>query len=377
VEPSNEPPNPRTDGPVATGQGEVRGSARRFLLGAVLGLVFLGGLVTTLNVLADPYGYAGSNLFATAILSDRPIKACLIERLPQDPSLMILGSSRAEKIDPAIVQKRTGLVGFNAAVSSGTPDDAWAFANLLHEKAAGTQQRVIWLLDVEAMRARPLDPGLVGTPALARYLSRTAALDTRANSIWSFASWQTARDSWRSVDATIFGNARPLSKRTCSIRTNGVTEYAADGYRSFDFHDVAVQRGMPLARSIDITLAEYRKIYAGDTRLAPSAEHRFEQTIAAMNHWKIRPIIVVTPVHPRFERTIGPLGWTLRHRQLVSYLRSQQASLQFDLLDASNLRSFGGRPNGFYDGVHMKVANVRRLVDWIIKHAGQDLQPAG
>jgi len=49
----------------------------------------------------------------------------------------------------------------------------------------------------------------------------------------------------------------------------------------------------------------------------------------------------VTPVHPRFERTIGPLGWTLRHRQLVSYLRSQQASLQFDLLDASNLRSSG------------------------------------
>jgi len=154
-------------------------------------------------------------------------------------------------------------------------------------EGGGTQQRVIWLLDVEAMRARPLDPGLVGTPALARYLSRTAALDTRANSIWSFASWQTARDSWRSVDATIFGNARPLSKRTCSIRTNGVTEYAADGYRSFDFHDVAVQRGMPLAR-LDRhhprrVPQDLRRGYAARAvgRAPLRADHRGDE------HWKI------------------------------------------------------------------------------------------
>ena len=113
---------------------EARGS-RRFLIGIVLGLLLLSGTVTTLNVLADPYGYAGSGLFATAILSDRPIKACLIQRLKQPPALMILGSSRAEKIQPTHIQKRTGLRGFNAAVSSSTPTDAWAFANLLHEKA--------------------------------------------------------------------------------------------------------------------------------------------------------------------------------------------------------------------------------------------------
>ena len=100
---------------------EPRGSTRRFLLGFVAGLIVLGASVTTLNVLADPYGYAGSGLFATAILSDRPIKACLIERLPHAPSVMILGSSRAEKIQPSHLKRRTGLAGFNAAVSSGTP----------------------------------------------------------------------------------------------------------------------------------------------------------------------------------------------------------------------------------------------------------------
>jgi hypothetical protein len=156
-----------------------------------------------------------------------------------------------------------------------------------------------------------------------------------------------------------------------------VTEYSRDGYRSFDFHDVAVRRGMSLARSIAITLAQYRTIYQGDTRLSPSAERRFEQTVSKMNSWNIRPIIVLTPVHPAFARAIGPLGWTQRHRQLVVYLRSLQARLSFDLLDASNIKTFGGTPYDFYDGVHMKVTNVNRLLDWIVRKAGGDLRPAG
>ena len=169
---------------------EPRGSTRRFLLGFVIGLILLGASVTTLNVLADPYGYAGSGLFATAILSDRPIKACLIERLPTAPSLMILGSSRAEKIQPSQLQRLTGLAGFNAAVSSGTPDDAWSFANLLHERAGGTQQRVLWLLDVESMRRRPIDPGLLDTPSLARFLTASTAINGRVQNLWSFVSWR-------------------------------------------------------------------------------------------------------------------------------------------------------------------------------------------
>ena len=190
-------------------------------------------------------------------------------------------------------------------------------------------------------------------------------------------SWRTLGDSWRGIDATLTGTARRLSTRTCTIRTNGVTEYAADGYRRFDFHDVAVRRGTPLPRSIRKTLIEYRGIYQGDSRLADSAKRRLEQTVAALNRWQIRPIIVVTPVHPRFARVLGPLGWSRRRADLVSYLRSLAPTLRFDLLDASDIRTFRGRPQDFYDGVHMKVANVRRLLDWVVARTRRDLGPVG
>ncbi|MEA2399257.1 MAG: hypothetical protein QOK25_2813, partial [Thermoleophilaceae bacterium] len=62
-------------------------------------------------------------------LSDRPINVCLAGRLAQPRRLMILGSSRAEKVERSLVQARTGLRAFNAAASGGTPDDTWAYAN--------------------------------------------------------------------------------------------------------------------------------------------------------------------------------------------------------------------------------------------------------
>jgi hypothetical protein len=73
-------------------------------------------------------------------------------------------------------------------------------------------------------------------------------------------------------------------------------------------------------------------------------------------------------------RAIGPLGWNRRHAQVVTYLRQLRTRLAFDLLDASHISSFGGRAGGFYDGVHMTVPNVRRLVAWAVSQHRADLR---
>ena len=49
---------------------------------------------------------------------------------------MVIGSSRAEKVEPSVVRSLTGLGTFNASVSGGTPDDTWAYANFLHSLPA-------------------------------------------------------------------------------------------------------------------------------------------------------------------------------------------------------------------------------------------------
>src|SRR5450756_1015905 len=73
--------------------------------------------VGTLNTLADPYGMVGTKLLPTVTTSDRTIKADFIEKLKQQPQLVVLGSSRSMRYEPKYLQKKTGLRTFNAGVN--------------------------------------------------------------------------------------------------------------------------------------------------------------------------------------------------------------------------------------------------------------------
>jgi hypothetical protein len=337
---------------------------RRFVAGVLTGSIALLACVGAFNAFVDPFGFVGSAVFPTAILSDRATKACLAERLPAGPQLVVYGSSRAMKVDPAFVSHLTGLTSFNAAVSSASPADVWAFANFLHDRFPGGHRRVIWLLDVESFRARPLDPGLLETPALARYFSASARVSARINSFWTLFSWKAAQDAFRVVTSR---RASAATRVPCTYRTNGVTEYAPNGLRQWDFHDLAQARGTSLATSIDQSIAQYRSIYANSyLRLASTPERWFERTLRAMHAWGIRPVIVLTPVQPKLLRVIGPLGWQSRHAEVVRYLHAVAKHTPFELLDASRVATFGGSRRAFYDGVHMTAPNARRLTAWLI-----------
>ncbi|MDX6596158.1 MAG: hypothetical protein QOE87_45 [Gaiellales bacterium] len=360
---SEGPPNPPSPPPPHPGPASPRGQ-RRFVAGVLAGSISLLACIGAFNALVDPFGFVGSAVFPTAILSDRATKACLAERLPAGPQLVVYGSSRAMKVDPAFVSRLTGLTSFNAAVSSATPADVWAFANFLHDRFPGGRRRVIWLLDVESFRARPLDPGLLETPALSRYFSASARVGARIDSFWSLLSWKAAHDAFRVVTSRKASATTPVP---CTYRTNGVTEYAPNGLRQWDFHDLAQARGTSLATGIGQSIAQYRTIYAsGYERLAPTHQRWFERTLDVMHAWGIRPVIVLTPVQPKLLRVIGPLGWQRRHAEVVRFLHAVAKRTPFELLDASRVATFGGSRRAFYDGVHMTAPNARRLTAWLV-----------
>lgn len=103
------------------------------------------------------------------VASDRMQKTDLIQRLTAPPEVVILGGSRALRFEPAYIHERTGLTGFNAAVTCARPEDAWAFVNLLHARFPGARFRFLWVIHADEFDRKPLDPGLVNDPALARF----------------------------------------------------------------------------------------------------------------------------------------------------------------------------------------------------------------
>ncbi|MDX6596937.1 MAG: hypothetical protein QOE87_824 [Gaiellales bacterium] len=286
---------------------------------------------------------------ATAASSDRAIKACLLTRTHPAPRLVVYGSSRAAKLEPSYVGSLLGETAFNASVSSGTPEVAWAFAHLEHDQAGSAPARALWLLDLESLRPGHFDASLLPVPALAR-------------------SFTALGGAVLPAPETIHG---PFSG-TCSFKTNPSTHYTSDGFRARDFHDAAAAGGFTLRQGLRSAIAHYEQIYGkGYPRISPERVAWVARTIRAFNSWGIRPVIVLTPAHPAFRRALGPLGWDLRHAQVLKTLRNLR--MRFTLLDASSISTFGGRPGDFYDGVHMRVANMRRLAAWIVRQARRDL----
>ena len=340
--------------------GERRGSARRFVAALLAATFLLMAAVGAVNAIVDPYGVLGTGIYKLPEGGDRDIKVALVNDLKQSPELIILGSSRARRVDPAYLQEKTGLRTFNMSVGGGRPSDSWAFVNLLHERFPQAGFRYLYLVDVESFTKLQLHPGLLNQPDLRRYFPSSELHSSRLqSSLWIF-SWQTLRDSWSLVRADRTKAERALKAKRRQFRPDG---YMLGGPQS----------ERPLRQSkLDYSISEYEELYRTDyTRLDPGAQEYFEKTLALLDELGGEGVVVITPMHPDVIAAIGPLGWDRRHHEVVDYLTGLQPTYGFTLVDLATIDTFGGDPQGFNDGVHMKPDNLTKMIDTVLARSDQ------
>ena len=278
--------------------------------------------------------------------SDRTYKADLIQKLPKPPQLLFLGGSRSMRFEPAYAQKLTGLRGFNAAFQNARPEDAWAFVNFLYERSPKTRLRVFWGLQPNLFYDRDMDPGLLQDPRLRQF----------------FPPELLAQQD------------KTLPKTRAQIHTVnalGRRRYLADGTLVWNHYDVLEAQG----RTLDQSLAEYIRLAlkhtgSGHSRgVVPRAEVYFEKTLALLNEHGTSPLLVLMPVHPSVLAAVPS-----EERSLELFKAKLAALAQkytFTVLDMTNIASFGGDPTQFYDGVHIKVANARKVIATAVREDPQ------
>lgn len=102
--------------------------------------------------------------------SERSLKVGQIEPLGYAPEVAFFDCSRSTRFEPSYLRKKTGLRGFNLAMTNGKPEDAWPIAHLLHDMSLGTKLRWIWGIQSSTIHTRPLEAGLVQDPRLNKCL---------------------------------------------------------------------------------------------------------------------------------------------------------------------------------------------------------------
>ncbi len=286
------------------------------------------------------------------VTSEVTFKADLVEKLAQPPQLIFFGGSRCERFDPDYARRRTGLRTFNFAVTNSHPESAWALANWLHARRPGVRLRWVWGMNPATFSDRDLDPALL----------------------------QDQRFSWYFDDALLRAQRKLLPQtvaqmpRWSRLKTR---RYTRDGLLLRNTYDRYLAIGGTLDKSLDryiaTTVAKVKNAGGGGDGRSRSRVY-FEKTLQLLNEHGTTPVIVAMPIHPRVLAALRPYGRERSHARFLAYLHGLEKRYRLRVVDLTELSSFGGDPDGFYDGVHITRENSDRVIDTLVEQAGDVLR---
>lgn len=331
----------------------------RWLLAATLMMIMVVGI---LNWIVDPTGVTGRK--TRWQIADntmvRSAKLDLYERAlkrADKPDVLLLGSSRTMKFNPATVEKLTGLRTFNAAVSGGVPQDAWLFMQLVKEHQKGDDfPHLVWGLDADAFRTKRVRDGLATDPRVSKFVPWSDRVAIKIASLGTLTEMQTLQATMRSLRAG--GNADDTGKRL--FDNNGMQLY------SRRFEKRAVLRNRAIRRQTT-NYANFVFERDGWDRVEDGPLEEFKSVIRIANRHGDTPTIFITPYHPIAEAQLAKYDLVRRRKEVLDRLKSLQAKgdLSFELVDLSDPATFGADDAEWYDGVHMREANTDRALRYL------------
>ena len=291
-------------------------------------------LIVVLACTAPPPAAAGH--FATKVSPryDRTVKCDLVDRLTEPPRLVIFGGSRAQRFEPSVAEKLTGLPAFNFAVQNSRPEDAYAMARYLFWREPGVKLRCVWALQATTLSDSPLHPGLLAERRLSQFLPEH-----------------------------LLGEQRKAVVNTAGREVGADTQFTARGSLVRNAYDARVDRGVTLeSRLVGYLAAMVPRAASPAPYTKTRAKRYFERTLKLFNLHDVEPVIVIMPYHPTALAAFRAVGWDAKEQELRSYLESLRGAYRFHLLDYTDIAAFSGLEDAFYDGSHVTASNARRIL---------------
>ena len=300
------------------------------------------------QALATAPKFSSSEIFS----SDRSYKIGQIDAYKEPIELLVFGGSRSQRFDAAYLTKATGLRAYNTGVHNGKPSDAWAFTSYCRAKNPDVTLYCLWSVHPSIRFQADFDPALVQDPRLSTLFPQEDMDEQEAKlratlGIPRFIAWSPGT-------------------------------FGPDGTVTHNYYDFLESQG----RTLDQAVQEYvgmmnssGKTSTPRTRSVSLQEVYFMRTLGLFNSMGVAPVLVYMPTHPDAIAGIGTELWEGQNKRFREFLDRLKPYYDFVLLDYSHIASFGGDANQFYDGVHIKAENARRIVDSALEDAPNAFKP--
>lgn len=265
------------------------------------------------------------------------------------PDVLLLGTSRSVMIDPRYIRSVAGKTSFNAGISNGAARELEVMASYADLRTPGTFPQLVVFLDLEAFDKR------IPTRRVLDYQRRldaahAACPDPReCRTDWQRAARALAVDALRRQPG---GRPFTETQRPDGRQINGnLQKLEAAGADMDEIRRLRIRE----------RVGSYGP--RGFHRLYPRPQRAFERMLALANARDVRPVVVLTGMHPECIRICGRAGWSDRRREVRAYLRSLEGSRSFRTLDFSYPATWKGSGRDFLDEIHLRSSGANLIVD--------------
>jgi hypothetical protein len=329
---------------------------RKYVLGFLALLAALCLAIGTLNYVVNPQGLYSTHLVKTPLWNTRHEKIMLMKRTYCQA--IILGSSHAMKISPTEVKDLTGFRTFNAAVDMATVEDEFALLRAAVEGNRWSVRFVLVAIDPETFNpSTPTDPTLRRDSELSRYVPESrSAIVTRWEAATALLSVEQTSTSFQTLNW--FRNGAP---RDHHFDADGYLHYdTLEGARLSDTYDLKTQVNSTKGR---IT-GRYRTI----TALSAKRQQLF---IDMLHYCHVRGIevnIFIPPLHPSIRAALSTYHYDRLLAETIDFATPAAQRYSANFYDLSNLGTFRGHVDAFYDGEHVDEVNARLIAIKLLGH---------
>jgi hypothetical protein len=321
----------------------------------VLTVVALAFIYAAAIQTVDPRGDFGRRPAAGLVLDARVEKIKRFQAYAAAGPVegLILGSSRSMMLEPAGLEKATGLRFFNFSIEGARAEDYLEIYRWV--RAQGIHPRVVILgVDVEALHnddrreaRQPMSSSGDAPPE-----SRWQAFRHR------FALVKRAFGASYLADGVRAVAFRPWSSRLpfYAFGPDGALRYP-------QLEERRAHGTFDLDRRIADCLPVYLERFQSMMGLSPRRRADLEATIREATSDGARVIVWLTTLHPR---AIDYLEHRTRYAQLAAatraYLESLAREPEVRVMDLSEASSYGASPRGWYDCGHIDEDNAARVI---------------
>ncbi len=177
-------------------------SSKRFIVLFLLFPIVLTGSIFFLNLLVDPFNITNMNLLDIKYKYARDDRTEKIERVKKIPYIqnLILGSSRAQHLDPQYMSDLYGGYTYNFGVGEGTTAEALGLLLYLQSQKK-LPKNILLVLDLSSFSGEGYHPSFLKSPEL-NFLNQSTKA---SNQLVKFLSIDAIRASFKTLKAHIKG----------------------------------------------------------------------------------------------------------------------------------------------------------------------------